>query len=105
MAYLTTSMTNEERTAQARLRREALAALIEGTLCPMCKRPMYLRQKLELDHIIPRSKGGKTTKQNTRLTHKSCNQHAGRVLGNRSPKRRGIPNPHSRPPRRKLPEW
>lgn len=95
--------TNAERAAQARLRREALAEFRDGMICARCKRPMRSWQALELDHIIPRSQGGPTTKENVRLCHKRCNQLAGCVLGNRSPKRKF--RTASAPRRRRLPKW
>ena len=104
MTYYGTQMTSAERTAQARLRKQALAAFRDGDVCGRCHRPMRTGQKLELDHIVPRSQGGETTWENTRLTHKACNQRAGCILGNKSPRRKF---PHHAKPKapRRLPKW
>ena len=57
-----------------RIRRGLLAAHIEGTPCEWCGEPMYSTQKLEADHVIPRSHGGTEA---TRLLHKTCNRRRG----------------------------
>lgn len=35
-----------------------LRALVPGAPCDICGLPMYKRQALDVDHIIPRSQGG-----------------------------------------------
>jgi 5-methylcytosine-specific restriction endonuclease McrA len=67
-----------------RERAAALAALAEGTLCELCGRPMYLAQKLDLDHVTPRAAGGEGRR---RLTHAGCNRSRGARWGNRRRRR------------------
>lgn len=45
----------------------------EFCFCYLCGQPIVLGQKWNLDHIKPRSKGGKTTPANLRPTHYDCN--------------------------------
>lgn len=42
--------------------------------CYLCGQPILEGQKWNLDHIKPRSKGGKTEADNMRPTHYDCNQ-------------------------------
>lgn len=42
--------------------------------CYLCGQPILEGQKWNLDHIKPRSKGGKTEAHNLRPTHYDCNQ-------------------------------
>ena len=53
-----------------RLRAALLAALVPGTPCPHCHRPMHPSMALDLDHADDRSgyRG---------LAHASCNRRAG----------------------------
>lgn len=81
-------------------RRDAMAAFKDGTLCPLCKRPMRTWQKLHLDHTIPVALGGEGGP--TRLTHAYCNDSAGAKLGNRLRKVRRVRTP---PRKRTLPKW
>jgi len=62
---------------QARAR--ALKNMQEGEPCPFCGEGMYLDQKLDFDHVIPRSQGG--TDGPRRLSHAPCNRQAGGRLG------------------------
>lgn len=62
-------------------RKRKMAALIDGTRCPRCGRPMYRWQHLDLDHVTPRMLGGAGGQ--TVLTHRHCNRSAGATLGNR----------------------
>jgi hypothetical protein len=54
-----------------KLRAAALAALIEGTLCELCGRPMYRVQKLDLDQVMRRAVGGEGRR---RMTPAGCNR-------------------------------
>ncbi|MGW1559073.1 HNH endonuclease [Streptomyces sp. NPDC002144] len=60
-------------------RAKALKDLRDGDPCPFCYGPMFREQKLDYDHVIPRSQGG--TDGPRRLSHASCNRRAGGRLG------------------------
>lgn len=60
-------------------RAAALAALVDGTPCPLCGEPMDHGQRLQLDHVTPVVHGGLAGAG--RLTHGSCNERAGQRLG------------------------
>lgn len=77
-------------------RQRALAALVEGTPCPLCGRPMSRLQRLDLDHVVPRATGGATGP--TRLTHESCNRRRGALLGHQL-RGRGVARRQPRPSR------
>lgn len=64
-----------------RARAEALRAFVEGRPCPMCGKPMYTSQGLDLDHVTPMALGGAKDGPK-RLVHRSCNRRAGAVLTN-----------------------
>ena len=68
-------------------RSEAMALFVDGTPCPICRRPMRVWQSLDLDHATPVVKGGMHGP--TRLTHSHCNRKQGGLIGNRSAKRKG----------------
>lgn len=51
-----------------------LAIRYEFCYCYLCGNPIMPNEKWNLDHIRPRSKGGKTVPDNLRPTHKSCNE-------------------------------
>lgn len=84
--------------AHQQARKDALTAMVDGTPCPYCHRPMHIWQRLQLDHAIPVAKGGSSGP--TRLAHGKCNESAGARLGNRMRrnKRRVVK-------RRALPKW
>ena len=44
----------------------------QGGICPMCKKPHPI-EDMRGDHIIPWSKGGKTTEDNLQMLCKDCN--------------------------------
>ena len=44
--------------------------------CPVCKKALSFSEA-EADHIIPWSKGGKTTEDNCQILHKKCNRRKG----------------------------
>lgn len=46
----------------------------EFCYCYLCGKPIIEGQRWNLDHIKPRSKGGKTDPSNLRPTHYKCNQ-------------------------------
>jgi 5-methylcytosine-specific restriction endonuclease McrA len=45
----------------------------DGYVCWLC-RGRVLRNDVDIDHVIPRSKGGATTLENLRVAHSSCNR-------------------------------
>lgn len=45
----------------------------DGQICQECNKPVS-DNKVEFDHIIPFSKGGRSTVENLRLVHKECNR-------------------------------
>ena len=44
-----------------------------GGCCEMCKEPVPFDRTMHLDHIIPAIMGGRTTEENLRVTHATCN--------------------------------
>lgn len=105
--------------AHKKARALAIASLIDGTPCRYCGRPMYKRQQLDLDHIVPVALGNGSGP--TVLTHAKCNRAAGGRLAGRKKKARvkasgakgiasrigGTRNPSvpNHPARRRLPKW
>jgi 5-methylcytosine-specific restriction endonuclease McrA len=74
--------------AHRKQRAEALAMLIDGTPCPLCRLPMLKgKQSLELDHVVPLALTGRDSGNGpVRLVHARCNQRRGARLGaGRSP--------------------
>jgi 5-methylcytosine-specific restriction endonuclease McrA len=72
--------------AQSLLKRFFLRLVIrDGSNCTICGRPLHLKVTLPssyamattIDHIIPRSKGGKNNIGNLRLAHNKCNKKRG----------------------------
>ena len=51
----------------------------DGQICQECHKPVPDNQ-VEFDHIIPFSKGGRSTIENIRLIHKKCNRKKGSSL-------------------------
>jgi 5-methylcytosine-specific restriction endonuclease McrA len=82
--------------AHQRDRARAIAAMPDGTLCPLCGRPMHKDparnhdgRALHYDHVIARALGGHNGPR--RLTHATCNEQAGRLLGARIARSRRRP--------------
>lgn len=55
-------------------RRRQLLPLAYGTPCPICGNLMVKGQALDLDHTLPRSRGGV---HGDRITHATCNRSRG----------------------------
>lgn len=45
----------------------------KGMRCAICGLPITKMEDCTIDHIIPKYKGGKTTRGNCQLAHKMCN--------------------------------
>lgn len=65
--------------AHRRARIAALRQLVDGTPCPLCRRPMTHQQALDLDHVTAVTVGWDDPRH--RLTHAGCNRAAGARLG------------------------
>jgi hypothetical protein len=59
-------------------RKRQLARFRDGDPCPLCGRPMYRWQALDLDHVTPRVFGGAGGP--SRLVHASENRSRGAAL-------------------------
>jgi 5-methylcytosine-specific restriction endonuclease McrA len=61
----------------ARHRRNLTKAVVErhGKVCWLCLKP--IEYDLTLDHVTPRSKGGRGTRDNLRPAHAKCNRKRG----------------------------
>lgn len=44
----------------------------QNAICPICKKVFTCQDKMEVDHIIPQSKGGADFYSNKQLLHRSC---------------------------------
>jgi 5-methylcytosine-specific restriction endonuclease McrA len=64
---------------QARKRRNQVNAVValHGDICWLCHRPIGSQERMTLDHVLPKSKGGKRTRDNLRPAHFKCNQRRG----------------------------
>lgn len=60
-----------DRRAVQRVRAQLIAE--QGMRCAICGLPITREEDCTVDHIVPRSKGGKTTMSNCQLAHKLCN--------------------------------
>jgi 5-methylcytosine-specific restriction endonuclease McrA len=67
--------------AHRKLRRELLPLAL-GQPCPTCGRIMD--KTAQLDHIVPRARGGQTTRENCRILCAPCNGKRGQVLGGKT---------------------
>lgn len=47
--------------------------------CYLCGKPILPNEEWNLDHVRPRSKGGKSDSSNLRPTHYECNQAKGNM--------------------------
>lgn len=60
---------------EATLRRRARLAKAQGGMCPACELPLPEDlSETEIDHIIPRVRGGPEDAWNKRLVHFKCNR-------------------------------
>lgn len=44
----------------------------QNRICPWCQSPININDNVEVDHVIPRSKGGLNSYDNLQLLHKQC---------------------------------
>jgi len=67
--------TKEMRTHSRAIPREVIIKVIrrDGQICQKCNKPV-VDNEVEFDHVIPFSKGGKSTSENLRLVHRNCNR-------------------------------
>lgn len=74
--------TSEERSVSGRIPSKVKSSVNrrDGMVCQICTRPVTDDTK-ELDHIIPKSKGGPSTASNVRVTCRSCNRKKGVSVG------------------------
>lgn len=49
----------------------------DGLLCRLCGGEVESEGDVDIDHIIPSARGGKTTADNLQVTHSSCNRRKG----------------------------
>jgi 5-methylcytosine-specific restriction endonuclease McrA len=66
--------------------------LREEPYCWLCGKRGSAEDPLVADHVIPRSKGGTTTRSNLRAAHSSCNARR----GDRGSTASGLTDPPSR---------
>lgn len=52
----------------------------KGNRCAWCKNPIKTIQDATLDHIVPRSLGGRTRESNLQLMHRRCNSKKSSTL-------------------------
>jgi len=45
----------------------------QSSVCQLCKNEIHSFDDSTVDHIIPYSRGGKTTRKNGQLAHRGCN--------------------------------
>ena len=45
---------------------------IQKGICPICQKKFTIGNIMEVDHILPKRKGGKDTYQNLQLIHRHC---------------------------------
>lgn len=50
---------------------------VAGEPCGICRQPMRWEQRIEIDHVIPVSAGGRSTAGNLRWVHGRCNKSKG----------------------------
>jgi RNA-directed DNA polymerase len=63
----------------------------QGHICPVCGETLYNGEELQLDHIVPRHKGGKDSYDNYQLLHLDCHKQKTAVdLSKREPTRKWL---------------
>lgn len=64
-------------TSQLNRKYRVLIALGCFPTCYLCGQPIKKQNEVSQDHVIPKSKSGKTIEANLCVTHKYCNAHKG----------------------------
>jgi RNA-directed DNA polymerase len=49
----------------------------QGGICPLCNEPIISLDEANLDHILPKSRGGSNDRENLQLVHRKCNTRKG----------------------------
>jgi hypothetical protein len=49
----------------------------QNNLCPICSKPIFYGENIEVDHATPISKGGKDDLSNMQIVHADCNKKKG----------------------------
>jgi len=91
--------------AHRKLRKQMLPTAI-GQPCPLgCGRIMDTTA--QLDHIVPRAQGGRTTRSNCRIICAPCNHNRGAVEGGKAAQAaaRSTPRPHPPPAAGRSNHW
>lgn len=73
--------TRERRKHSRIIPREVILKIVrrDGQICQKCNQPVS-DNEVEFDHLIPYSRGGKSTVENLRLVHKNCNRRKSNSL-------------------------
>ena len=58
--------------------RQAMINRALGTPCPLCHMPLLPHERLHLDHVVARSRGGSDHLSNLQVVHGKCNLRKGR---------------------------
>jgi 5-methylcytosine-specific restriction endonuclease McrA len=74
--------TRDRRSHSRAISREVMLKVVrrDGQICQRCHEPVR-DDEVEFDHIIPFSKGGRSTAENLRLVHRDCNRRKSDSLG------------------------
>ena len=74
--------TKDRRSHSRAISREAMLKVVrrDGQICQRCHEPVR-DDEVEFDHMIPFSKGGRSTPENLRLVHRDCNRRKSDSLG------------------------
>lgn len=54
----------------------------QNSTCPICGGSLFISDEIEVDHIVPISKGGRDRFLNLQITHKNCNRKKGSKIIN-----------------------
>jgi hypothetical protein len=75
--------TKEKRKYSRNIPRDVMLKVVrrDGQICQECNEPVK-DNEVEFDHIIPFSKGGRSTVENLRVIHKGCNRKKSASLSN-----------------------
>lgn len=73
--------TKDRRAHTRTISREVMLKVVrrDGQICQRCHEPVR-DDEVEFDHMIPISRGGRSTAENLRLVHRDCNRRKGNTL-------------------------